>query len=253
MRFSLILLLVLGSSPVQAIDLEGQTDFARRLNLNSSVSARVDSIKVSIGQQVGQGELLLMLGTTSLQAHADMAGAEVDALAPEVERMLGELEKAQELFDRDSLALVALQHAEQNYAIAEARLKAAQAKLTNAQYRLSQAEIRAPFDGVILSIVASPGQYINTRVSDQTLLAMADNKNMVATTLLPVEQWKEDLLYRSARVSFRKQSYPGRVVAVGQEIVSGDNRHPAITVIVSFETDGKLAAGLGVKITIADK
>lgn len=253
MRFLLAILLVLGSSPVLALDLDGQTDFAQRLALNSSVSARVQSINVAVGQQVAQGDLLIMLDTTSLQAQADIASAEVDAVTPRVERMLTELEKAQELFDRDSLALVALQHAEQDYAIAEARLKSAQAKLTRAQYRLAQAEIRSPVDGIVLGITASPGQYINTRVSDQALLTVAGNRAMVATAFIPLEQWNETLLHRKARVSYQKQKFSGKVIAVGRQVTIGENNHPSMTLSVSFETDGRLAAGLGVKITLANE
>jgi len=253
MRFLLAILLVLGASPVLALELDAETDFAQRLALNSSVSARVQSINVTAGQQVTQGELLIMLDTTSLQAQADIASAEVDAVTPRVARMLTELDKAQELFDRDSLALVALQHAEQDYAIAEARLKAAQAKLTRAQYRLAQAEIRSPIDGIVLGITASPGQYINTRVSDQTLLTVANNKTMVAIASIPLEQWNENLLSRQARVSFQEQQFKGKVIAVGRQVTTGENNHPAMTLSVSFETNGRLAAGLSVKITLASE
>lgn len=253
MRFLLTLLLIIGSSPVLAIDLDGRIDFAQRLDLNSSVSARVDSIVVSVGQQVARGELLLTLGTTSLRANADMARAEADALAPRVAKMQTELEKAQELFDRDSLALVELQNAEQDYQIAQAKLQAAQAKLARAEYRLSQAEIRSPISGIVLAIEASPGQYINTRVSNQTLLTVADNKSMIATALLPLEQWNEELLHRKVRVSFQKKNYQGRVISIGRQIISGDNDHPATALQVRFGTNGKLPAGLSVRMSIADE
>lgn len=252
MRLLLTLLLVIGSSPVFAIDLDGRIDFAQRLNLNSSVSARVESINVAIGQQVARNELLLTLATTSLQAGADMARAEADAAAPSVANMATELEKAQELFDRDSLAMVELQRAEQNFAIAEAKLQAARAKLARAEHLLSQAEIRAPIAGIVLAIEAGSGQYINTRVSDQTLITIADDQSMIATALLPLEQWKENLLHRKARVSYGKQNFQGRVVSIGRQLTSGDNDHPATTLQVKFDANGKLPAGLSVKISIAE-
>ncbi len=251
MRFLLTLLLVFESSSVFALDLDGRIDFAQRLELNSSVSARVDSLITTVGQQVARGEILLTLDKTSLQARADMARAETDALSPRVAEMSTELEKAHELFDRDSLALVALQQAEQNYAVAQAKLQAAEAKRVRAEYRLSQAEIRSPISGIVLAIEASPGQYINTRVSNQTLLTVADNENMIATALLPLEQWDEKLLHRKAQVSYGKQKFQGQVVAIGYQITSGDNNHPATTLRVKFDAKGKLPAGLTVKISIA--
>ena len=252
MRFLLALLLVLGSPHAFAIDLDGRTEYAKRLVLNSSISARVESIYVSAGQRVERDQLLLRFGTTDLQAQVDMARAEADALAPKLARMLTELEKAQELFDRDSLALVELQHAEQDHAIAQAQLQAAEARLTRAEHRLSEAEIRAPIDGVVLTVEATVGQYINTRVSDQTLLTLADTDSMLAVALLPLELWSDDLLHRAAKVSFRDQTYAGKVIGLDRQITIGSNNHPAIVVTVKFETDGGIPAGLPVKIAIAD-
>lgn len=253
MRFLLTLLLVIGSSPVFAIELDASIDFAQRLNINSSLSARVDSIHVTAGQKVTRGELLVTLVTTGLQARADMARAEAAALAPRVDKMSTELEKAQELFDRDSLALVELQQAEQNFTVAQAKLEAAQAKLRHAEYLLSQAEIRSPVSGIVLEIETNRGQYINTRVSDPTLMTIVDNTSMIATALLPLEQWDEKLMQRKARVSFRDQNYTGRVIDIGRQIISGDNNHPATALKIIFDADGRLAAGLAVKISVADE
>lgn len=253
MRVLLLLLFVFGSSPLLALELDGQTEFAQRLQMNSSVSARVESVLVTTGQRVAAGELLMRLETTVLQARVDMARAEAAALSPSLARRLTELEKAQELFDRDSLALVELQNAEQDYAIAQARLDAAEARLARAEYRLSQAEIRAPFSGVVLTVEATPGQYINTGVSDRTLLTLADNKTMHAIALIPLESWRDDLMHRRASVIYGQQNFSGRVTGVGQQITRGENNHPAALLQISFDTDGKLPAGLPVKIRLADE
>jgi len=253
MRFLLTLLLVFGSPAVIAIDLDGHTDFAQRLDLNSSVSARVDSIMVTAGQQVSRGELLLTLETTRLQTGADQARAEAAALAPRVAKMQTELEKAQELFDRDSLALVELQNAEQNHAIAQAELQAARAKLTRAEYNLSQANISAPISGIVLAIEARPGQYVNTRAGDPSLLTLVDNQSMVVNALLPLEQWSENLLNRKASMIFGKQKFEGQVSGIGRQVTSGSNNHPATTLQIKFTTEGKIPAGLSVKVTIASE
>ena len=252
MRFLLAILLCLGSARVLAIDLNGQSEFVQRLALNSSISGRVKVINVSVGQQVAAGEVLLSLVSTGLQARVGTAGARVDSLAPTVDRMLVEMEKAQELFDRDSLALVELQIAEQNYAIAQANLAGAQARLAGALFHLSQADIRSPINGIVLSIATFSGQFINTAVNNQTLLTVVDNLSMTVQSLLPLEFWKESLMDKPAQVDFQQQSYQGKVVGVSKQVTIGDNNHPAITLRIEFVTDGKLAAGLPLKITIND-
>jgi len=252
MRFLLAILLCLGSARVLAIDLNGESEFVQRLALNSSISGRVEVINVSIGQQVAAGEVLLSLVSTGLQARVGTAGARVNSLAPTVDRMQTEMEKAQELFDRDSLALVELQTAEQNYAIAQANLAGAQARLAGALFHLSQAEIRSPINGIVLSIATFTGQFINTAVNNQTLLTVVDNSSMTVQSLLPLEFWKESLMDKPAQVGFQQQSYQGKIVGVSKQVTIGDNNHPAITLRIEFATDGKLAAGLPLKININD-
>jgi multidrug efflux pump subunit AcrA (membrane-fusion protein) len=201
---------------------------------------------------VSVGELLLTFVSTGLQAEADFAQAQLDSLAPMLVRMQTEMDKAQELFDRDSLSLVDLNTAEQNFAITEAKLAAAQANLTQALFRLSQAEIRSPISGIVLNISTFPGQFVNTRVSNQTLLTIADNSSMVVNVQIPVDQRNDSLLNRPAKVSFQQRDYPGKVVSIGNQAVVSNNNYPAITLQVRFEADGQLAAGLPVKVSIAD-
>ncbi len=252
MRIISIILLGILTAPSWAIDLSGITEFDQRLTLNSSISARVEQIHVAVGDPIATGDSLLTFVSTGLQARVNTASAEVDQLEPSVDRMATELEKAQELFDRDSLAMIALQQAEQDHAIAEAKLAAAQAKLELAQFHLSQTEIRSPINGVVLSITTFPGQYINTRVDNQTLLSIADSSSMSVQALLPVELYSKSLLNRSADVVYLQKSYVGRVVAIDRQVSMGDNNHPAMYVQIKFQTDGSLPAGLPVQITIED-
>jgi HlyD family secretion protein len=252
MRILLPLLFGFLSLPVQAIDLNGIAEFDRRLTLNSSISGRVAQIHVDTGQPVVRGELLVSFVTTGLQARVDIATAEVNALAPKVARMLSELEKAQELYARDSLARKALERAEQDHTIAAANLAAAVANLELASFHLSQAQLHSPITGMVLSINTFPGQYINTRVDDQTLLTIADNNSMSVQALLPVELYSKTLLNKAAQVTYLKQSFSGKVVAIDRQVSMGANNHPAMYLRVRFSTDGSLPAGLPVKINVAN-
>ena len=250
MRFWLTICLVLASGRLLALELDGTTDFARLVVVNSSISGRIESIEVEPGQKVAAGDLLLRLVPTGLQANADMAQAEVDALTPALARAQTELDKAQELFDRDSLALIELQTAQQDHAIAAAHLAAAEARLTRAQYRLAQSEIRSPIDAIVISVGTYKGQFINTRVSDPGLLTLADRRRMVASALLPLEMYSNKLLMRKANISYGDRQYEGKVIDIGSRVTVANNNHPALTLMVEFSSDDELPAGLPVKISI---
>ncbi len=236
-----------------AIEIDGQTDFARRLAVNSSISARVDSIPVRPGQRVAAGDVVVNLVDTGFQINVALARAEADALAPAEARAMTDLDKARELYARDSLAAMELQRTEQDHAAANSRLKAAEARLDRALYLLEQTRIRSPIDGVVLEISSFAGQYINTRSGDPKLLTIVDADRMSATAWLPYEMAKPGLVGRSATIRYGDQNFKGRVVEVGREVTIGDNSHPAVKLRAEFDTRGKLAAGLTVRITLADE
>ena len=250
MRDFVCILLLLASLPAAAFELRGTAEFEHRLTLNSSISGRVAEIHVSVGQSVSADDPLITLVSTGLQAQVDVARAEVDSLVPEIERAQIELDKAQEHFERDALAKVVLVQAQQNHAIARARLDGAEARLALAQFRLSQAMIRSPIDGIVLGVSTFPGQYINTRVDDHTLITVADNRSMSVRALLPVEFFRGDLLNQSVRVTYLQQQFDGRIVTIDRQVSVGANNHPAMVVQVLFTSDGTLPAGLPVRIEV---
>jgi hypothetical protein len=75
---------------------------------------------------------------------------------------------------------------------------------------------------------------------------------MTVQSLLPLELWKESIMGKSARVTFQQQTYQGKVIDASKQITIGDNNYPAVTLRIQFAADGKLAAGLPVKININD-
>ena len=253
MRYQSIILLLLAPAATLAIELDGQTDFGRRLELNSSISARIDSIRVRPGERVSAGQVVVNLVATGLRANAASARAEADALVPVAERMLTELEKARELYARDSLAVIELQNAEQDHAIARSRLEAAEAKLARALFLLSQAEIRSPIDGVVIEVDAFAGQYVNTRVENRRLLTIVDTDSMIAEATLPWELANPSLLRRPVEVRYGDQLYRGKIVEIGRRASIGNNNHPAVRIRIEFRADGRLAAGMPVRISIADE
>lgn len=251
MRYLSMILLLLAPAAAPAIELDGQIEFGRRLELNSSISARIESILVSAGERVSAGQLVVKLVETGLRANAASERAEADALAPAAERMRSELEKARELFARDSLAVVELQRAEQDYAIALSKLEAAEAKLARALHLLSQADIRSPIDGLVIEVNAFAGQYVNTRVENQRLMTIVDPDTMIAEAAIPWELANRLLLQSPAEVRYGDQLYRGKVVEIGRRVIVGSNNHPAVRLAVEFQAGGVLAAGLPVRISIA--
>lgn len=250
MRLFIIPLLLIFTSPLVALELNGNTEFSRMLMLNSSVSGKIAKIHVSDGQSVKKGDLLIELDTTRFQSELDIAQAGLDSLMPTLLQLKTELEKAEELFDRDSLAMVELQQAQQNHDAAMAQTAAAEAKLEIARLNLADTRIHSPTDARVLSVDTHLQRYINTTVADPTLLTLVDDRQMLVRALLPAENWSNQLLNRPATVSFHQNRYRGKVIGIGQQRISGSNNHPALALIIRFEANGKVPANVLVQVEI---
>ena len=123
---SIIPLIMLLHLPLsQALTLNGFTAFDSVIELNARVSGVVDTIAVKPGQLVQKGDLLIQLDTVPYRARLDRAMAIEKSLQPVVLTAQMELERAEELYDRDSLSQVALKNAENALAKAEGNYQAA--------------------------------------------------------------------------------------------------------------------------------
>ncbi len=250
MRICLALCLFCIATAASAVELTGKTEFNQVLNLTSSISSRVVSINVSPGQRVRAGDVLLRLDTTLFDADVALAEARIGTLEPVLQDMSTELEKAQELFDRDSLALVELQRAEQNYAIAQARLDAARAGLVKAQHLLAQAQLRAPADATVLALETYVGQFVNILSGNPVLIRLGADRPMLVRTLLPFELSGKIGVGHKAQIRYGERRFNGRVVEVGRSVVAGGNNHPALELGLALDPDGDLPANLTVNIDL---
>ncbi len=252
MKTIAIILAVLFSGSALALQLEGHTDFAQRLSLNLGISGYVAEVFVVSGQSVKRGERLLSLDQRRFQVALKRAQAMVETRIPAQSQMLTELEKAQELYDRDSLALVELQLAENNLKLAEGELDMVQADLNEAQLDVDQSSLHAPLDGLVLHLHTHKNRYINTLVVNQTLVTLVDNQRMLAITGLTTEQWNPELVGKPARVNFRGKSYTGKVIKVANELGQQNPGQGLYELQVLFVASGEIPANMPVTIEIQE-
>ena len=247
-----IILALLFSGKIYALELEGRTDFSLRLPINVGVSGYVAEIFVTRGQSVKQGERLLSLDPSRFQVAVERAQAQVKTRTPAFQQMSTEFEKAQELYDRDSLSQVELQQAENNLLLAEAELDMAKAELNDAQLGLKQTNLHAPVNGLILRVNTYQNRFVNTHVADQTLVNLVNNQQMHAIAGLTTEQWNPELLGKSAMVKFRDKSFSGKVISVANDRDIQDSNQSLYELRVLFVARGEIPANMPVTIEIQE-
>lgn len=238
------------STQMMAFELKGRTEFAGVYSINSAVSGVVNNVLVRPGQLVKRDELLLKLDERPFQASVTQAEAMVTLRKPARDQMLTELERAQELFDRDSLALVELQQSENNLQVAEGELAAAEAQLELANYHLLQASISAPDDLLVLDVNTHPMQFINTAVSDEALIVLANHHEMLAISFLGPDQWDAGLVGKPAQVDYLGKQYRGRVISLDYRRRQDSSNSDGFELRVLFVASGEIPANMPVTIEI---
>jgi len=239
-------------SPSLALTLNGNTSFASVIHLNSAVSGVVESVKVKAGQHVKKGDVLLVLNNIPYKARLDRAIANEKSLMPAVQTAEMELERASELYDRDSLSQVALKKAEMTLAQAEGAHQVALAEVVLARYQLSNSIIYSPVDGYVLEFFANRSMYVDPAVSVDPLLTLVENHLMKAVALINSDQWSPSLMNKEATIQYRNKPFNGKVNYLGSRRVQQSSGLPAYEIHVVFESDILMPAEMPVIIQIKD-
>jgi HlyD family secretion protein len=236
---------------IQRRDLEatvtasGNIRARRSVDMSSDVSARVAALEVQEGRDVEQGQVLLRLDRTQLEAararaEAGLSQARAQAAQQQANLLRGrrEHERAASLWARDSLLVSRQQveNAETDLEVARANAEAAgfaveqaQASLAEAQDRLSKTVFRAPMSGKVTRLNVEEGEtvVVGTMNNAGSLVLTISDLSVVEAVVQVDETDVPDIeLGDAARVEI--DALPGRVFAgVVTEIGNSAIRPPS--------------------------
>lgn len=226
----------------------------RKAAVAAKQTGRLVWIGVEEGSRVRKGETIARLENDDARALVDQASAAVESARAALLQARAEREEAERLhrrYDsllRDGVASQAeydavktrLDRARAGVAAAESSLRSAEASLKAAQVNLSQTEIRAPFDGVVLTKNADPGDIVTP------LGAAADSKSAVVTMADPlsllVEADVSEANLSSVRVGgpceIQLDALPGRRLAgtVHSVVPTAERTKGTVMVKIRFDT-----------------
>jgi len=148
---------------------------AQESRLSFVISGLVEEVTVEEGDQVQAGQALATLDTTELgytivAAEAALTSAEIDA-------------KLQRYRDRkidfNTGKIVYRSGPREKILVADAKVEQMQAALKVAEASLAQGTLLAPFDGTVVGVNVSAGEYVQT---SQQVIFIADLENLLVET-----------------------------------------------------------------------
>jgi RND family efflux transporter MFP subunit len=215
------LLALLMAFPATAADVEAQVQWSRRTELTTPVSGVVASVAVNAGERAAKGQLLLALDEEPFRGAIQEAEALLARRKSERDEAARDAKQAQELYDRTVLSTVELENAKMKLARADAGYKEAAAVLDRARYRLRVSALRAPFDAVVLSRHAEPGQSVAAEFKPPVLLVIAAAGEYLAQARVAAERVSGLKLGQALSVVAGGKTYAAKIKAIAHEPAGG--------------------------------
>jgi RND family efflux transporter MFP subunit len=247
---------------------------ARRLaTVSAKVTAKVVEVLVEEGVTVRQGQLLARLDDGTARAQYDLANAELRSTQQNLDEVRVRFAEAQRQWRR-------VESLKQQGLVSEATLDAAQSEAAALQARLVALEgavavadsrrrlrsrdledlvVRAPFDGVVTSKDAQPGEMISpvsagggfTRTGIATIVDMDSREIEV-----DVNEAYINRVRAQQRVEAVLDAYPGW--AIPAEVINivptADRQKATVRVRIAFDAlDPRIVPDMGVKVRFLDE
>lgn len=175
-----------------AITAVGTLSALRSINVGAQVSGQLKSVKVEVGDQVKQGQLIAEIDPSPFEKKVEISGAQLDNLKAQLLSKEAQLtlKKANAARQRSLLATrgvsqSTVDQADADLAMADADVKALgaqirqqEAQLASDKVDLGYTKIYSPMEGTVVDQAAKEGETLNAVQSAPTIVTVADLKVM---------------------------------------------------------------------------
>lgn len=183
----------LATAPVVLSDLEetvlatGTLEAFEQVSVGAQASGQIKSLKVALGDQVKQGQLVAEIDSLTQQnslrtAEAALAQVRAQLKAKQATLRQAELElkRQRQMRDKEASSQLDLESAEATLNVTRAEIAALEAQIESASIAVSTAKVNlaytkitSPIDGVVVAIVNKQGQTVNAAQTAPTIIKVA--------------------------------------------------------------------------------
>lgn len=255
------------------LDASGYVVARRQATVSSKVTGKVIDVRIEEGMQVDADQVLARLDDSQQQADLALRRAQVQAARAqigELEALLrqarADLDRSQELFQRQLGSAAALDAARAQAESLQARLASARSQVTVSEQALRLSEvalddtiIRAPFAGIVIAKAAQPGEMISpvsagggfTRTGIGTLVDMESLEVEVEVNEAFIGRVSAAMPVTVTLNAYPDWRIPGSVIAV---IPAADRTKATVPVRVALGLrDPRIVPDMGVRVAFLER
>lgn len=200
------------------------------VTVRSRVDATILKVAVTDGDQVTEGDVLIELDRSALEAQIAQAEAVLAKDQAQIDKAERDLERARRLISAKAGTKVTEEEAKTALAVAEATLKADQAAVATLEVQRSYYTLKAPIGGRLGVVAAQPGALV--RAGDQ--LASIVAVDPVYVVLGVPQRYLADVVdARKDGTARLRVQIPGRSLALEGPITMIENEADATTGLVT--------------------
>ncbi|GGE07281.1 efflux RND transporter periplasmic adaptor subunit [Psychroflexus salis] len=145
----------------KTLSFKGKIKAAESTSIRTRGSSFVEEVYVKTGDQVRQGDLLIRLNNTDLQAKKAQVEAQIQQINAQLNNTQRDVKRYQNLYEKQSISAKELENIELQLVSVKAQKQAALQQLQEVNSEMKYYQIKAPFNGVITAKNVQKGDLAN--------------------------------------------------------------------------------------------
>lgn len=227
------------------------------IEVKSQASGEITEVNVTEGQTVRRGELLVRVDPRIPENAVTQAQADSAVSQAALQNAESRLRRAEQLFAEQALTEEEVEVARLARATAQADLIRAVRALEDARIAYVQTEVRAPSNGVVLSLTVAEGSVIASASRDvgggAVLLRMASLDTVEVRALVDerdIGRIKAGLAVTVTTAAFPDRPFRGEVLRVGAEAIVNQNVTTFPVIVRIPNPQGLLKPGMNAEVEV---
>lgn len=232
----------------------GEIQPVNTVSVGSQVSGTIEEIFVDYNSKVTQGDILLKIEPSVLQASVDEARASLTSAQSQRNYAKSEYLRNKTLYSDGYISRAEMEQSQTNYEQAEQSVKRAQSQYDRAETNLGYATITSPVNGTVISRKVDKGQTVAASFQTPDLFEIAEDltKMQIETA---VSEADIGVITDGQPVTFTVDAYPNQTFngTVRQVRLSPTTTSNVVVYTVVIDVDNsdlKLMPGMTAFVTI---